>query len=313
MSLDQARQSYSFSFCRIVVRLSLALSLMLCFSPPLARGHDGDAENQPPPRARYALPETDGALRFTPLTLSDGSKLTLISPRRWGDIAEDISAQLTQTHRQLTALFGTIPPFRSSVRLMDEPSFYELTGAPAWTNAMFFRGEIIIPLSTSKPIDLENLQRSVKHEYSHAVFSALSGGMIPGWIDEGLAQWIEGDENPALRNSLKHYLKRASPVPLALLQGGFTKLESQMVPAAYAQSLLAVQAMIKAYGLEKMGLYLGLLRQDVDKEAAFHTAFGITERDFEYRLRTTLTTWAHPPQARVTKANTTVTRRNVLR
>lgn len=307
MSLPKTSQSYR--VLRLLLQSSLALAITFCVSLPIARGHDENGETHTPARARYALPETDGALRFTPLTLADGSKLTLISPRRWSDIAEDISVQLMQTHRQLTALFGTIPPFRSSVRLMDEPSFYELTGAPAWTNAMFFRGEIIIPLATSKPIDLENLQRSVKHEYSHAVFSALSGGLIPGWIDEGLAQWIEGEENPALRNSLKHYLKRASPVPLSLLQGGFTKLESQMVPAAYAQSLLAVQAMIKAYGIEKMALYLGLLRQDVEKEAAFHAAFGITERDFEHRLRSTLTSWAHPLQGRVTQTKTASARR----
>jgi hypothetical protein len=252
---------------------------------------------QPPARARYASPERDASLRFLPLTLEDGSRLTLISPRHWSDIAEEISTELHRTHQELTKLFGAIPPFRSSVRLMDEPSFYELTGAPGWTNAMFFRGEIIIPLSTSKPIDLDNLQRSVKHEYSHAVLSALSGGAIPGWIDEGLAQWLEGEENPALRNSLKHYLKRANPVPLKLLQGGFTRLEPAMVPAAYAQSLLAVQAMIKAYGIDKIGIYLALLRNDEDKEVAFFTAFGLSHSDFESKLHATLRQWSDPTQA----------------
>lgn len=251
-----------------------------------------EPQQQPPVRARYASPERDSSLRFLPLTLEDGSRLTLISPKHWSDIAEEISAELHRTHQELTKLFGAIPPFRSSVRLMDEPSFYELTGAPGWTNAMFFRGEIIIPLSTSKPIDLDNLQRSVKHEYSHAVLSALSGGAIPGWIDEGLAQWLEGEENPALRNSLKHYLKRSNPVPLELLQGGFTRLEPVMVPAAYAQSLLAVQAMIKAYGIEKIGTYLELLRHDEDKEVAFLKAFGLSQSDFEFKLHTTLRQWS---------------------
>jgi len=170
---------------------------------------------------------------------------------------------------------------------------------------MFFRGEIIIPLSTKEPIDLDNLQRSVKHEYSHAVFSALSGGAIPGWLDEGLAQWIEGDENPALRNSLRSYLTTSDPVPLALLQGGFTKLTPRMVPAAYAQSLIAVQALLKAYGIEKIGEYLQLLRQQVSKEAAFEAAFTITEHEFEARLHSTLRTWSgnsRPTSPRVSVA-----------
>lgn len=236
--------------------------------------------------------EAQPTLRFTPVTMSDGSRLTLIAPSTWSDIVEEISLELTSTHQQLTTLFGTIPAFRSSVRLLDEPSFFELTGAPKWTNAMFFRGEIVIPLSTTEPVDMDNLRRSVKHEYSHAVFSALSGGLIPGWLDEGLAQWIEGEENPALRNSLRSYLTKADPVPLALLQGGFTKLAPRMVAAAYAQSLIAVQALLKAYGVESIGDYLRLLKESVGKEAAFEVAFGLSERDFEARLNSTLRSWS---------------------
>lgn len=287
---------------RLCALATIAQLVVITVTPLInsyATAEDDGLSTQPPPRARYASLERDSTLRFVPLALDDGSRLTLISPKHWADIAEEISAQLTRTHQQLTKLFGSIPPFRSSVRLMDEPAFYELTGAPGWTNAMFFRGEIVIPLSTSKPIDLENLHRSVKHEYSHAVLSALSGGAIPGWIDEGLAQWLEGDENPALRNSLKQYLKRSSPVPLNLLQGGFTRLQPEMVPAAYAQSLLAVQAMLKAYGIEKVGIYLALLRDETDKEVAFLSAFGLTASEFEHKLHATLRQWSPPAEASV--------------
>jgi hypothetical protein len=252
------------------------------------------AIDHPPSRARYVNRDDDSSLRFTPVMLSDGSRLTLISPRYWSDISEEISLEVVRTHQHLTKLLGNVPPFRSSVRLLDERSFYELTGAPGWTNAMFFRGEIIIPISLSQPIDIENIRRSVKHEYSHAVLSALSGGQIPGWLDEGLAQWIEGDENPALRATLKSYLKRAQPVPLALLQGGFTKLSPQMVPAAYAQSLLAVQALIKAYGISKFSEYLSALRDEEDRDLAFEKTFGINLAEFEQRLSNTLIRWARP-------------------
>lgn len=192
----------------------------------------------------------------------------------------------------MLSLFGSIPPFRSSVRLLDEQTFYEFTGAPAWTNAMFFRGEIIIPISSSDEIDIENLRRSVKHEYSHAILSALSGGTIPGWLDEGLAQWIEGEENPALRRTLRVYLSHSDPIPLSLLQGGFTKLTPRMVPAAYAQSLLAVQTLLKAYGIEQIAYYLTLLRKGVGLQVSFKAAFGLSENHFEQRLHETLRSWA---------------------
>ncbi len=256
------------------------------------------ADNSPQGRAsvhrgnlRYVSVESHPTLRFTPIVMSDGSRLTLIAPSNWSEIVADLSAELTKSHQQLTTLFGSIPPFSSSVRLLDEPSFYELTGAPKWTNAMFIHGEIIIPLSANEPLDLDNLHRSVRHEYSHAVLSALSGGLIPGWLDEGLAQWLEGEENPALKNSLRAYLTKSDPVPLALLQGGFTKLTPRMVPAAYAQSLLAAQALLKAYGVEKIGDYLRLLGDPIANESAFTTTFGLTESDFEARLNKTLQLW----------------------
>jgi len=255
------------------------------------------ADSLTPERARMAAVEGD-SLRFTPVNMNDGSRLTLISPKHWSDIADEVTQEVTETHRELTGMFGTIPPFRSSIRLMDEQSFYELTGAPGWTNAMFFRGEIIIPLAKHQPVDLENIHRSVKHEYTHAVLSALSRGRIPGWIDEGLAQWIEGDENPALRATLKNYLQKNEPVPLHLLQGGFTKLESRMVPAAYAQSLLAMQAVVQTYGLTKITAYLQLLREDYDRALAFETAFDMTQEEFERHLRATLKTWAKTTAAR---------------
>lgn len=243
-----------------------------------------------PERARYSAEDTR-SLRFTPLHLTGGSKLTLISPTKWSDVADDLVSTLNKTHEEYTSRFASIPAFSTSIRLMDEHSFYELTGAPAWTNAMFIRGQIVIPISTTQPIDLENLHRSVKHEYTHAIISALSGGRAPGWLDEGLAQLMEGDEHPALRASLKSWLQVNDPVPLSLLQGGFTKLSTPMVPPAYAQSLLASKAIVDTYGFSKIGIYLEALRKGVDKDRAFTIGFGISADVFEQKLAGALKTW----------------------
>ncbi len=237
--------------------------------------------------------ESSNYLRFYPIILDDGSRITLISPTHFSAIASEVSQQVVETHHTLTTTFGAAPPFRTSIRIMNETDFYQLTGAPEWTNAMFFRGEIIIPLESGKPVDRVNLLRSIKHEYSHAVLSAISGGLIPGWIDEGLAQWIEGAENPVLKASLKKYLRQAAPISLQLLQGGFTKLPAPMVPAAYAESLIATQAILRAYGEKKIGRYLKNLRDGMEKERAFQSAFEISLGTFEEKLHQTLIHWNH--------------------
>jgi len=243
-------------------------------------------------RARFVQPEESSPLRFTPIDLANGSKLTLISPQRWSDTASALIKTLNTTHDHFTELFSEIPAFSTSIRLMDEDEFFKLTGAPAWTNAMFFRGEIILPIARGKTLDVDNLNRSVRHEYTHAILSALSGGNLPGWIDEGLAQWFEGEESPGLRAALRDWLKSNEPVPLSLLQGGFTKLKPEMVPAAYAQSLLATRLVAEKYGFPAIANYLLLMRDGVDKASAFETAFGVSLETFERQLSKALKRWA---------------------
>ncbi len=272
-----------------------ALSLSFIFSPFVTTAQ---AESKgSAPRARYQQPETSPShLRFTPVSLSNGSTLTFISPTQWSEAASLLIDVLNNTHQQFTDLFTDIPAFSTSVRLMDEEEFFSLTGAPRWTNAMFFRGQIILPLGTRQPVDFENLQRSLRHEYTHAILAALSSGHLPGWIDEGLAQWFEGSENPGLRAALRDWLKTHEPVSLELLQGGFTKLKAEMVPAAYAQSLIASRLLTEKYGFPAMANYFLLLREGVDKEIAFETAFSLSTKEFEAQLGRALKKWAARPE-----------------
>lgn len=233
----------------------------------------------------------DASLNFEPLRLDGGSKITVISPLGWSNIADSLKGSVERTHREFTQLFGEIPAFKTSLRLIDEESFFLITGAPKWTNAMYYRGQIIIPLPSNENVDTANLERSLRHEYTHAVVHALSNGKCPGWLDEGLAQWSEGTENPALRPALLRWLKSNPPVPLNLLQGGFTKLETSMVPAAYAQSLYATNSVINNHGFLQLRSYFDRLREGASKSEAFINNFKLSESSFEQRLGSTLRSW----------------------
>lgn len=224
-------------------------------------------------------------MALEPLRLSGGSRVQIVAPKRWEGIARNASHALKELHARYESLFGAIPAFTTTVRLLDEETFYLTTGAPQWTNAMFYKGQIVIPLPKKGAVDEDNLIRSIKHEYTHAVIHALSGGKCPGWLDEGLAQWAEGSENPALRPALLQWLAENQPVPLHLLQGGFTKLDARMVPAAYAQSLYAAQFVLENYGFERLSSYFRLLRQGTARSPAFSNLFKGGEGEFEKVLR----------------------------
>ena len=264
-----------------------AIALILAFP---CRAENAQSEM----RARLAEQSSSGSLtsiRYSPVTLEGGAKLTIVTPERWSDVSMRVSDGIVRMHRRYTALLGEIPAFSSAVRLMDEDTFYLTTGAPRWTNAMYFRGEIIIPLSLRGAVDLSAVERSLRHEYTHAVINSISKGRCPGWLDEGMAQWAEGQENPALRPALYEWLGYNSPLELRLLQGGFTRLDPDMVAAAYAQSLFAANTMINTFGFTPISSYFSKLRDNVERREAFRQAFNLSVGDFEGRLNDALVSW----------------------
>lgn len=264
------------------------VALLLGFSPAFADEPVADE-----PRARLSADPTVTPVTLSPIDLAGGAKLTLISPKAWEPLAHRISRDIKDAHQYFTHIFGEIPPFETSVRLLEQKTFYALTGAPTWTNAMFYRGQIIIPLSTSEPIDYENIYRSVRHEFSHAVNGALTRNRCIGWLDEGLAQLEEGPENPLLLQALKDWMRDNRPVPFRLLQGGFTKLDTAMVPAAYAQSLVAANSLVRGFGYGRLRRYFDALRDGADKSDAFRESFGLSEAVFEQRLGRKITELTH--------------------
>ncbi len=226
------------------------------------------------------------------MSLGGGSQLMLISPNQWFPLAEKLSGYLEKTHDQFAKLYGEIPAFQTTLRLIDAETFYKETGAPNWTNAMYYRGEITIPLSFDQEIEIDDLFRSVRHEYTHAVINALSAGRCPGWLDEGLAQWAEGTINPALEPSLRKWLYFNNPISLDMLQGGFTKLETRMVPPAYGQSLFAAKTVIHSFGFNQIQGYFKSLRSGDTKQSAFSKSFELSESGFEKALGKSLKRWA---------------------
>ncbi len=259
----------------------------------LVFAHDLTVENETPKARLSSLEQnavgTKKKVRLEPVFLDGGSELSVIAPSGWVSQAQRIVTSLTKTHDHLQNLFGEIPKFRTSIQLMEEETFFLATGAPRWTNAMYYKGQIVIPLSESSLSDTDNLERSIRHEYTHAVIHALTDGNCPGWLDEGLAQWAEGSVNPALYKALSRWLNENPPLPHAMLQGGFTKLNPKMVPAAYAQSLVSTSAIISNYGFVKLRRLFDEFRKGSDQHLAFERAFGANHLSMEKNLACTLT------------------------
>lgn len=199
---------------------------------------------------------------------------------------------LDDTYEELKQKFQTAPTRKVVLRFISPRDFRRSTGAPEWTSAMFYRGEITIPFSEKKMLNMEELTLSLRHEYVHAVIAELSGSRAPAWLDEGVAQIIEGPANPIFGSALRRHISRKDALPLRSLHQGFTKLEKELVPVAYAQSLFVAKYLEKRFGWEALMNYFAYLKSRLSYPLAFELAFGKSIEDFEVELNRELRVWA---------------------
>ncbi|MCC6933640.1 MAG: hypothetical protein IT292_10370 [Deltaproteobacteria bacterium] len=196
---------------------------------------------------------------------------------------------------QVQRIIGYEPKQKVVLRLLGSKDFTAHTGAPDWTSAMYFRGEIIIPYKKNKASQ-SDLQRALRHEYTHAVIAELSNYRCPAWLDEGLAQLIEGQPNQLLGPSLREWIKTNDSLPLDWLISGFTMLNEELVPVAYGQSLLIVRHLVNTYGMTGIRDFLRQLSRDNTEEFAFASAFNKNRDDFDKSLTALIRAWARSNQ-----------------
>ena len=207
-------------------------------------------------------------------------------------IADFAFASLNAAYEEYSNLFGQKPEKKVTIRFLSPSEFKKYTGAPAWTSAMYFNDEITIPLNPKKGINLSDLGRAIKHEYAHAVIAEISDGKCPAWLDEGVAQHLEGRTNPLLGPALRKWISDNKAMPLDWLQNGFTLLDEEIVPAAYAQSLFSTKKIINDVGFKGIGKYLKNLREGSEEPVSFKDAFEVDQKTFVSSLTSEIQVWA---------------------
>src|SRR5438093_778603 len=116
------------------------------------------------------------------------------------DARRAVLAALETARRRVVAQLGDAGPEPVSVVLYERGQVRYVTGPHAWVNGLF-DGRIRLPLGPALPARGE-LARLLPHEYAHAVIHHRARGRAPRWLQEGLAQVLEGRAaDPALAAS----------------------------------------------------------------------------------------------------------------
>ena len=146
---------------------------------------------------------------------------------------------------------------------------------PAWTGGQAYSDFNIIIMGLSGS-DSAWDKNTVIHELTHILvgrnaFSCI--GTRPGWLEEGLAMYSEGELDSYMQSLLDQSIQSNNLITLRSLNGGFSELPDK-ANLSYSQSYSVVKFMIETYGQEKMTALLTALRDAKPIDDALLEVYG---------------------------------------
>ena len=174
------------------------------------------------------------------------------------------------------------PNERTLVVLYTQQDFHAITRTPDWAGAAF-DGRIKFPVRGLTEDD-PDLRRIVRHEYAHSLVAQLAGWRCPVWLNEGVAVWAEEEEDGDHEAWAQAKIADQTLFSLDELAASFTRLPAERAQVAYAQSYLAVRALVDHYGARRIPLLLGTLRRARSLNEAFSATYPEDLAAFEQQL-----------------------------
>lgn len=181
-------------------------------------------------------------------------------------LAHDVLHTLERHFDEISSALGYTPPEPIGVVLYTQQAFADITRAPGWVGALN-DGRIRVPVQGLTSVNSE-LSRVLKHELTHSFIQQKTHGRAPTWIQEGVAQWMEGkrsDENAAV---LVQIYDAGKAAPLAKLEGPWMGLSSDMARYAYAWALANVEYIVETQGMSDIERILDEIAQGGTAEQA---------------------------------------------
>jgi tetratricopeptide (TPR) repeat protein len=207
------------------------------------------------------------------------------------DLARGILGELENSFQVISSLLNYTPAEPIAVVLYTDQDFADITRAPSWAGALN-DGRIRIPVQGLLTVTPQ-LARVLRHELGHSFISQKTHGNCAVWLQEGIAEWLEGarvgDDAAAL---VAMYDRRDDP-SLAALEGSWLNLPNESAHIAYAWSLAVVEGIVQAgtsVDLERLldGLAAGSSTEAATRNAVHMNYTDLNRSTVEYLRRTYL-------------------------
>ena len=180
---------------------------------------------------------------------------------------------LNEAYTEFQRRLGGSPDGPITIVLQTEARFQD--GAPpAWADGLN-DGAIRVPVQ-GLDAPTPHLVRVLRHELAHSFVAARTSGNCPTWLQEGVAQWLEGGEPGRADAGLAAVARSDKLLPLVTLEGPFQSLSDADATKAYAESLSVVAFIVKRSGEAGIIRILSALGDRMPSEEALPVALAMS-------------------------------------
>lgn len=209
------------------------------------------------------------------------------SEKQRHELGAEILSHLEDAYNYVGRELDYYPRDQIPALLYTNEQFKDITHAPSWAGGRY-DGKIRLPLKGLRP-GSSHLKNLLYHEYTHVVVHFLGAGRVPSWLNEGLAQYLEGGEHRQKIELVRQVKAKSALLPLKNLDQSFSQISDyRKVDLAYAQSLSAVQYFVGRYGMYDLRKVIVLLSQGQSVDKALKEIIRRNLADFEDEWKSSL-------------------------
>ncbi|MCU1343631.1 MAG: hypothetical protein JWN92_3054 [Candidatus Acidoferrum typicum] len=185
------------------------------------------------------------------------------------ELARDVLRTLEVEFDEISSTLNYVPPEPIGVILYTNQRFVDITRAPGWVGALN-DGRIRVPVEGLTSMT-EELARVLKHELTHSFVGQKTGERCPVWLQEGIAQYMEGKRSRSSAGTLYSAYERHMEFSLASYETSWMNLPKEIASSAYAWSLATVEAIVTEEGMVTIERILDRIATQSATEDALHS------------------------------------------
>lgn len=186
---------------------------------------------------------------------------------------ETIADGLAKDYAEQSAFFGTDLPASQIVILYSGRTYFSFVSVPDWVSGLF-DGKIRISLDPEGGLSPE-LSGVLAHELAHAFVRQASADRAPGWLHEGIAQWLEGKR--IARGEIRGEFRGRPAHSLAELESNLAgRADRAAARTNYVQALTVVEYLYERHGSGSVACLVRALGQGKSFPEALRSEVGLT-------------------------------------